>query len=412
MPRCCFREGAMPIAPHIREAMNSRNASVIRRMFEEGALLKEKHGADNVFDFSIGNPDLEPPEGVLRAVREVAADGEKGRHGYMPNAGYPEARAAMARKVSAEQGCDVGGGNVVMSAGAAAALNCVFKALLSPGDEVVVPAPFFAEYGHYVRNHGGVLVPVASKADFSLDVDAVAAALTPRTAAVLVNSPNNPSGKIYSGDDMAALAAAMERHGSGCGRKPFLVCDEPYRAIVYGGRAVAPVFPVYDQSVVVSSFAKSLSLPGERIGYIAVNPACPGSTEVVAACAFATRILGFVNAPAFFQRVVARAWDAPADFSSYGRRRDQLKSVLDAAGIEYAEPEGAFYMFCKVPPGKGRRPGDDGAFCDHLKGYRVLCAPGSGFGCPGWFRMAYCTSEATILGSKDALARAVADWGK
>nr|WP_245523706.1 pyridoxal phosphate-dependent aminotransferase [Treponema brennaborense] len=398
--------------------MNSKGASVIRKMFEEGAVLKKQYGDDNVYDFSIGNPDLEPPEQVIEAIREVAADLCKGRHGYMPNAGYPETRAAMAEKVSGEQGVTVPAECTLMSVGAAGALNCVMKAILSPGDEVIVPAPYFAEYGHYVRNHGGTLVPVPTKPDFSLDTGAIAAALNGKTAAVLINSPNNPSGKIYSAADIAALSAVLNAHARSCGRTPYLLCDEPYRAIVYGNRTVAPVFPAYDAAVVLSSFAKNLSLPGERVGYIAVNPACPDAREFVAACVFATRTLGFVNAPAFFQRVVQRSWNAPADYSSYALRRDQLMAVLKAAGIDFAEPEGAFYLFCKVPPKKAQMAqaacetwrGDDGEFCGHLKNFRVLCAPGSGFGCPGWFRMAYCTSETTIRNSRAALVQAVAEW--
>lgn len=398
----------MPIAPHIKETMSSKNASAIRKMFEEGSLLKQKYGADNVYDFSIGNPDLEPPYEVKQTICDVAAGGVFGSHGYMPNAGYVETRTAMAQKVSKEQNVVLDFSHVVMSVGAAGALNCVLKAILSFGDEVVVPAPFFAEYGHYVRNHGGVLVPVSTKADFSLDTQKIASALTEKTAAVLINSPNNPTGKIYSAYDLSQLSKVLYDHALSCGRKPYLICDEPYREIVYTGFDVPPVFPVYDASVVVSSFAKNLSLPGERIGYIAVNPSCPDANELISACIFTTRTLGFVNAPAFFQRVIALSWNSPTDFSSYEKRRNQLMEILDAASIEYAEPEGAFYMFCKVPPGK--KQGDDGDFCDHLKKHRILCAPGAGFGCPGWFRMAYCVPESTILNSKDVLIRAVADW--
>lgn len=410
----------MAIAPHIKEMMNSKGASVIRRMFEEGALLKEEFGADKVYDFSIGNPDLEPPEELKAAIVGLAQRKEIGCHGYMPNAGYMETRQAMACKVASEQGVTVDGRFVVMSCGAAGALNCLFKAILSPGDEVVVPAPFFAEYRHYVGNYGGVLVPVPCREDFSLDLEAISGVLSPKTAAILVNSPNNPSGKVYSRQEMERLARILEERGQFFGRLTYLVCDEPYRDIVYDGKTVAPVFPLYRNSVVVSSFAKNLSLPGERIGYIAVNPDCQDGDELVAACIFTTRILGFVNAPAFFQRVVARSWNVPVDYGSYLSRRNQLMEVLDGAGIRYFRPEGAFYLFCQVPePGGGaaRRLEETGnstdmEFCDHLKKYRVLCAPGLGFGCAGWFRMAYCTSEATIRNCSDALRQAVVDWKK
>jgi aspartate aminotransferase len=401
----------MAIAPHIKELMNSKDASVIRKMFEEGALLKKEFGEDKVYDFSIGNPDLEPPEGVVQEIASVAHNQQKGCHGYMPNAGYMETRIAMGKKVSQEQGVPVGGEQVVMACGAAGALNCLFKAILSPGDQVLVPAPFFAEYRHYVGNYQGELVTVPCHKDFSLDLQAIENALSPKTAAILINAPNNPSGKIYSSQEIAGLAQVLRNHGEKTGRYPYLICDEPYRDIVYDNKQVTPVFPLYDNAVVVSSFAKNLSLPGERIGYIAVNPSCNSGNELVAACIFTTRILGFVNAPAFFQRVVAQSWNATVDYSSYETRRNQLMAVLDEAGITYFRPEGAFYLFCQVPSRNGGEA-DDKEFCDFLKKYRVLCAPGSGFGLKGWFRMAYCTSEATICNCKDSLRQAVLDWKK
>lgn len=401
----------MAIAPHIKELMNSKDASVIRKMFEEGALLKKEFGEDKVYDFSIGNPDLEPPEGVVQEIVSVAQNQQKGCHGYMPNAGYMETRIAMGKKVSLEQGVPVGGEQVVMACGAAGALNCLFKAILSPSDQVLVPAPFFAEYRHYVGNYQGDLVTVPCHKDFSLDLQAIENALSPKTAAILINAPNNPSGKIYSSQEIAGLAQVLRNHGEKTGRYPYLICDEPYRDIVYDNKQVTPVFPLYDNAVVVSSFAKNLSLPGERIGYIAVNPSCNSGNELVAACIFTTRILGFVNAPAFFQRVVAQSWNATVDYSSYETRRNQLMAVLDEAGITYFRPEGAFYLFCQVPSRNGGEA-DDKEFCDFLKKYRVLCAPGSGFGLKGWFRMAYCTSEATICNCKDSLRQAVLDWKK
>ncbi len=407
------KDKTMPIAPHIKEIMNSKGASVIRKMFEEGAKLKAQYGADKVFDFSLGNPDLEPPAEVLQTIKEQAVLSQKGIHAYMPNAGYPSTRKAMADKVNSEQGLTVTGalneGNVVMSVGAAGALTSVFKAILSPGDEVLVPVPFFAEYRNYVTNHQGVLKPVPSKPDFSLDIDQIKASLTPKTAALLINSPNNPSGKIYSEADIVSVSKVLTEHGKSCGRTPYLICDEPYRAITYKGKTVASVFPHYDSSIIVSSFAKNLSLPGERIGYIAVNPASPDASELTAACIFATRCLGFVNAPAFFQRVVEKSWNSKADYSSYEKRCAQISKAVGDAGIEYSEPEGAFYLFCKVPADKdGNR--DDFAFCDHLKKHLILCAPGTGFGCPGYFRIAYCVPEATILNSAAAFKEAMSTW--
>ena len=396
----------MPVSPYIYSQMTSPQAGVIRRMFEEGIKLKAVHGADNVFDFSLGNPDLDPPLQVADAIEDIAKDRSKNCHGYMPNAGYPEAREAMAKKTESEQGLPVSGDCVVMAVGAAGALNCTLMAILSPGDEVIVPAPFFAEYRHYVHNFGGTLVEVPCKADFSLDIDAIRKALSPKTAAVLINSPNNPTGRIYPQEDIKNLAKAMNDHAEKCGRKPYLICDEPYRAIAYDGKQVASAFKEYDSALVVTSFAKNLSLPGERIGYICVNPACPDRTDLVAACIFTTRILGYVNAPALMQKVVARSWSAKADYSLYEKRRNMLMKNLDEAGMEYVRPEGAFYLWCKVPDSFN---GDDMAFTEHLKKHLILAAPGSGFGGKGWFRLAYCVSEKCIEGSRQAFINAMKD---
>ncbi|MBB5225233.1 pyridoxal phosphate-dependent aminotransferase [Treponema ruminis] len=392
------------IARHIQESINSKGASVIRKMFEEGIVLKKEHGEDNVFDFTLGNPDLDPPEKVIKAIQEEAKDVSHGCHGYMPNAGYPFVREAIAQKVSKEQGLPLSGSNVIMTVGAASALNCVFKSILNPGDEVIVPAPFFAEYRHYAKNHGGILVEVPSKSDFSLDLEAIKSKLSEKTAAILINNPNNPSGKIYSEDEIKELAAILNENNNKTGRVTYLVCDEPYRAIVYDDAKVAPAFQFYDNTVIVSSFAKDLSLPGERIGYIAVNPKSHEPEEFIKAVTFSLRVLGCVNAPAFFQKVIAKSWDAQVDYSSYKVRRDKLMAILDKAGIEYFRPQGAFYLFCKVP---ANFKGDDGDFTDYLKKYLILAAPGSGFGGKGWFRLAYCVSEKTITGSEKAFCQAM-----
>lgn len=415
----------MSVAPHIAEYMAS--SSFIRKMFEEGIQMKAQFGADNVYDFSLGNPDLEPPARIKTMLAQAATETQRGMHSYMPNAGYPFARAAMAEKVSAEQGVNVESSSIVMGVGAAGAMNSVLKALLSPGDEVLVPAPFFPEYTHYCRNHGGSLRPVKSLEDFSLDHRAIADALGKNTAAVIICSPNNPTGRVYSEQDIAELGAILEAHGKSTGRFPLLIADEPYREIVYDNRRVAPVFPVYSHSVVVSSFAKNLSLPGERIGYTAVNPAHPSCNELIDAIIFCTRILGYVNAPATFQRIVAECWKEPVDYGSYARRRDALTAILDKAGITYADPGGAFYLFCKVPqrsdtsskgdtsPRGDSSPldstaGDDKAFCAHLKQFRILAVPGTGFGAPGWFRLAYCTAESTIENARDSFIQASREW--
>lgn len=391
------------ISEYFKNLLTDKNASAIRKMFEEGKILKSKYGEDNVFDFSLGNPDLDPPQEVLDAIKEVAADTSHGAHAYMSNAGYDSCRAAMAQKESQEQGVKVDASCVIMTVGAASAISSAIKALIMPGEEVVVPSPFFAEYTHYAHNHGGVLVPVPTKKDFSLDVDAIKAALSKKTVAIIINSPNNPTGKIYSAAEIRELCSALKEFGKANGRYPYLICDEPYRSIVYDGATVPPVFPEYEYAVIVTSFAKNLSLPGERVGYICCNPANPEKAEFVAAATMAFRILGCVNAPAFFQKVVAKSWNAPVDYSSYLKRRNLLMEVLDNAGIEYEKPQGAFYIFAKVPPVFGD---DDAAFVEHLEKNLILCAPGRGFGMKGYFRIAYCVPEKTIVNSREAFYKA------
>ena len=408
----------MPIAAATRNALGA--SSMIRKMFEEGALLKKEHGAENVFDFSIGNPDLPPPPAFASILERLAGDGAKsakGFHGYTPNAGLYDVRKALAKKASREQLVPLDASHIVMSVGAAGGLNAVFKAICDPGDEVIVSRPYFPEYRPYTANHGAKLVVVDSLPGFGLDVDAIGAALSPKTAAVLINSPNNPSGKIYSAETLAGLAGVLNRHGKKAFRMPYLVSDEPYREIAYGVE-VPSVLAAYGESIVVYSYSKSLSLPGERIGYVAVNP---GMGEVTDAITYATRVLGFVNAPALMQRAVAELSESQAgagmvDVGIYAKRRDAFMAVLDKAGIEYAVPEGTFYMFCKVPPGRagGGALSDalasDVAFVDHLKRHLILGVPGSGFGQPGWLRFAFCVDEKTIMGSAAAFAKAMETW--
>lgn len=392
------------ISRYFQSLLNDKTASAIRKMFEEGKILKQKYGEENVYDFSLGNPDLKPPQKVLDAIKEVALDERKGAHGYMSNAGYDETREAMAKKESAQQKVSVDSSCVVMTVGAASAISATIKALIMPGEEVVVPSPFFAEYAHYVHNHGGNLIPVSTMADFSLDIDAIKSRLNEKTVAVIINSPNNPTGKVYSKEEMHSLCQALREFGEkNGGHYPYLICDEPYRDIVYDGIEVPPIFPEYPYSVIVTSFAKNLSLPGERMGYICTNPLNPEKSDFIAAATMAFRISGCVNAPAFFQRVIAKSWDAEVDFSSYRRRRDILMEVLDNAGLEYCRPQGAFYIFCKVP---AQWNGDDSAFVDVLERHHILCAPGVGFGKKGWFRIAYCVSENTIINSRTAFYEA------
>lgn len=395
------------ISNKVKAIVESPSNGVIRKMFEEGAALKKKFGEDKVFDFSIGNPDLDPPKKVLDAISQVISEESHLCHGYMPNAGYPETRAAMAKKTSIEQGLgenSIDFSNVIMSVGAAGALSATLKALLNEGDQVIVPCPYFPEYDHYIHNQGGEIVKVKTKSDFGLDSNTIKAALNDKTAAIIINSPNNPSGRIYSDEEIQNLVDVLKEHGNSTGRYPYIICDEPYRAITYNGKKVASVFPKYDYAVIVSSFAKNLSLPGERIGYICLNPSCPEAKDFLSAAIFATRTLGYVNAPAFFQRVIAKSWDAECDYSLYEKRRNQICQVMDYAGLKYANADGAFYLWVQVPEKWNE---DDMAFTEHLKKYNILCAPGSGFGGKGWFRISYCCSEQTILNSKQAFYNAL-----
>ncbi|MCL2608487.1 MAG: pyridoxal phosphate-dependent aminotransferase [Treponema sp.] len=397
----------MSIALEIKAALGT--SSLIRKMFEEGMLLKREHGAENVFDFSLGNPDIDPPPAFREVLLRLARESGNGSHGYTPNAGLPFVREALAKKAAREQGVPVGPGNLILVAGAAAGLNVVLKSVCNRGDEIVVIRPYFVEYRPYAANHGARLVETDSLPDFNLDVAAIERALSPKTAAVIVNSPNNPSGKIYPKETLAALAAALTAHGAKTGRLPYLVSDEPYREISYGPE-VPSVMAAYRQSIVVYSYSKSLSLPGERIGYVAVHPEIDEAAELVNALVFSARVLGFVNAPALMQRAVAELVDAAVDVGVYAQRRDAFMEVLDGAGIGYAVPEGAFYLFAKVPPRKADGPADDMAFADHLKRHLIIAVPGVSFGQAGWLRFAYCMDRQIILNSRPAFMRAMESW--
>ena len=396
-------------------AENLERSSWIRRMFDEGQRLKAQFGSENVFDFSLGNPDIEPPPAFNKALERLATDPRLGSHGYMPNLGYLEVRAAVAARASRDQGLELPASNIVMSVGAAGGLNVVLKTLLDPGDEVVVIRPYFAEYLFYVQNHGGVFVDAAPRPDFSPDPESLRRALSPRTACVIINSPNNPTGRIYGAEDLAAIAAVLKEHGERVGRMPYLVADEPYRAIVYGGASVPSPMAAYAETIVVSSWSKSLSLPGERIGYIAVSPRSACAKELVDGFGFSTRVLGFVNAPALMQRAVASILNEVADVESYSRRGRLLAEGLKKAGYEFVDPQGAFYIFARVPalPDLQRETealGLDIAFVMHLKKYNILAVPGVGFGYPGWFRLSFCVAERTISDSLPRFEAAIKEW--
>ena len=380
----------------------SRRASWIRKMFEEGAPLKKEFGAENVCDFSLGNPDLPPPARFHVALTEVAADERPGIHGYMPNPGYPQVREAVAAQLAKEQEVPVAAGDVLMTCGAAGALNVVLKAILDPGDEVLIMAPYFVEYGFYIDNHGGRAVVVEPGDDFLLDLGKIEAAVTERTKALIINSPNNPTGQIYPAAMLAELGELLRRIKREKGQTIYCIADEPYRKIVYDGHVVPSVMRAVDSAVVVSSYSKDLSLPGERIGYAAVHPHIDDKAALLDAMTLANRILGFVNAPALMQRVVARLQGATVDIDAYTRRRQLFCHILQQAGYAFTPPAGAFYIFPRSPLA------DDAAFVGLLQKERILAVPGRGFGMPGYFRLAFCVDEAVIERSAEGFARALA----
>ena len=385
----------MPISRKVQEQL--KNASWIRRMFEEGLVLKKQIGADKVYDFALGNPILEPPEELLDALEELAADRTPGLHHYMPNAGYPEVRQAYADLQRLETGFDYTADHIVMTVGAACALNVTMKTLLNAGDEVILIAPYFAEYLYYVDNHGGKAVVVQATEDLDLDCNAIAAAITPRTRAVLLNSPNNPTGKVYNHTTIDDLASVLHGKQKELGTTIYLITDEPYRSIVYDEVDVPLVATYSRNSSLCTSHSKDLGLPGERIGHIAVCPEAEDATELVDGMSFALRTLGFVNAPALMQRVVSHVLGTTVDTDYYRRNRDTLYHELTTMGFQMIRPDGAFYLFPKSPIE------DDVALVRKLQEHHILTVPGSGFGTPGHFRISYAVK-------RDMLERSLPIW--
>lgn len=387
----------MPVAQKIAEFIE--RSSWIRAMFEAGAKLKAEKGAENVFDFSLGNPNIEPPESFYSVLGELAADRTPGTHAYMPNAGYPKVRTKVAQFLSKHSGPTFSLDDVIMTVGAGGGLNIVLKALVDPGADVVVPTPYFVEYDFYLDNHGGTVTRVATNDDFSLDVDAVVKAISDKTCAVLINTPNNPTGAVYGEDQLKALAKALTDIGNKRGRPVYLISDEPYRDIVFEGITVPSLFDIYTNSIVVTSFSKNLSLPGERIGYVAVHPDIADKGILIAGMTLCNRILGYVNAPGLMQRTVAELLEDTADVAQYATKRALILKVLDEAGFEYVKPLGGFYVFPKSPIE------DDVKFAKAAQEENLLVVPGSGFMGPGYFRIAFCCSDDTITRSVDAFKR-------
>jgi len=365
----------MPIANTIAEQLE--RASWIRRMFEEGAKLKRERGAENVFDFTLGNPDVEPPPEVVETLRRVVSGNRPGSHGYMPNAGYPEVREVIAAKLRRETGLDFSAEDVFMTVGSAGACNVILKSILDPGDEVIVLTPRFSEYPFYVTNHAGRMVPVETDANFLPDPERIAAALTPRTRAIILNTPNNPTGRIYGERVLRDIDAVLAR----AGHPITVISDEPYKALVYDGRRQPEVASLIAPTAICNSWSKSQGISGERIGYLALSPKLPDLPDLRRACTFTNRILGFINAPAIWQWVMAEAADATVDVAGYQRKRDALCDALEKIGYEVTRPEGTFYVFLKTPIP------DDIAFVRMLTNEGVLAVPGAGFGRSGYMRL-------------------------
>jgi len=380
----------------------AEKSSWIRKMFEEGARLKAEFGEENVFDFSLGNPDAPPPAKFYDVIEKRAADKTPGVHSYMPNSGYPFVRKAIAGKMSTEQQVTVDPNDMLMTCGAAGGLNVVMKALLNPGEEVIILAPFFVEYNFYVDNHGGVTKIVETDEEFNLDLQAIEEAITAKTKAIIINSPNNPTGQVYSQNALEELGGLLETAGRKFGTTIYMLSDEPYRKIIFDGLSVPSIFAAYKNSIIVSSYSKDLSLPGERIGYLAVHPEIEEKALLIGALNLANRILGFVNAPALMQQVVAELQDASVDNSIYARRREMFCKILEDAGFEFLPPKGAFYIFPKTPIE------DDAQFCAILQEEKILAVPGRGFGRPGHIRLAFCVPDEVIKNSADAFKRAMA----
>lgn len=381
-------------------------SSWIRKMFEEGERLRGEVGADNVYDFTLGNPDAEPPEQFSITLRRLAESPIPGQHRYMNNAGYQETRAAVAARLTAESGLTVGAEHVVMTCGAGAALNVVLKTILNPGEEVIILTPYFVEYKFYIDNHGGVPVEVwTDRETFRLDLAAIEQAITGKTRAIIINSPNNPTGVIYDRQELEALGELVKKATGRTGHQIYVISDEPYARIAYNGCKVPSIFPLIESSVVVTSHSKDLALPGERIGYLAVNPQLETAMQFIEGAVFCNRTLGFVNAPAMMQRLVTGLQNESVDISYYQARRDLLCDSLTKLGFSMVRPDGAFYLFPKSPLA------DDLEFVKLAQKHHILLVPGAGFGAPGHFRIAYCVDIRMIERSLPAWGRLAEEAG-
>jgi aspartate aminotransferase len=378
----------MPASKKIQTSIE--RSSFIRKMFEEGDRRRAQYGAENVFDFSLGNPNLEPPAKFKQVLKELVNDPKPRQHGYMSNAGFPDTRQAVANYLSNYNKQTFALDDILITVGAGGALNVVLKTILNPGEEVVIPSPYFVEYNFYLDNHQGVPKVVNTRADFSLDLEAIEGAINERTRAVLINSPHNPTGKVYSEGEIKGLGGLLTNNSRKFGQPIYLISDEPYRKIVFDGITVPSIFDAYNESFVVTSFSKDLSLAGERIGYAAANPDISDRDMISAGMILCNRIIGFVNAPALMQRAIPYLLEESVDTSLYEKKRDMLCEGLSSCGYEFIKPGGTFYLFPRSPIE------DDVAFVAELQEENILTVPGSGFGGPGNFRIAFCVSDSTI----------------
>ncbi|MCX7856587.1 MAG: pyridoxal phosphate-dependent aminotransferase [Deltaproteobacteria bacterium] len=388
----------MVISKRIAELM--KDSSWIRAMFEEGMRLKEKYGEENVFDFTLGNPITEPPEELKHELVKIVTSGVKGLHRYMPNNGYEDVRREIAEFYRENTGLPFTENHIIMTVGAAGGMNVALKSLLDPGDEVIVPSPFFIEFKFYIDNHNGIMRLVDTKDDFHLNLEAIEAAISERTKAIIINSPHNPTGVVYTKGELEELASLL-RERRKKNQRIFIISDEAYKKLIYDNIEFPDLFRIYEDTVVVISHSKDLALPGERIGYVAISPLIDGVEALIGAAVFANRTLGFINAPALMQRVIKKFQKNSVDIMDYQRKRDTIYEILVEAGIETIKPNGAFYIFPKSPIP------DDIEFVKHLQKHHILAVPGSGFGKKGHFRLAYCVEYDVIERSRPYFIEAV-----
>ncbi len=390
-----YLEYPMTVAKVIHEQLE--RTSWIRKMFEEGMRLKAERGADNIFDFTLGNPSEDPPAGVLATFRKLAEANTPGSHGYMPNAGYQSAREKVAERLRRDTGIEYTANSILMTVGCAGAMNTALKAMLDPGDEVIVPMPFFPDYQFYISNHGGRMVPVETDEEFSLNIAAIKSKITPRTRAIVLNSPNNPSGAIYPAAVLEELESILQR----IDHTVVVLSDEPYKTIVYDGAKCPEMATIISNCIIATSWSKKWGVAGERIGYLAISPRLPGADDLANACTFANRVLGFINAPAIWQLVTAEAPDESCDIAAYTEKRALLCDGLAGFGYEVRKPQGAFYVFLKTPIP------DDLEFVRILQTEGVLAVPGKGFGRGGYIRLSLTVPKETIERSLPAFHRAI-----